>query len=140
MFLYHRPNWRDLWTCNGDAHEVAAQRKYGVWWGDKWHAPIKESAFTTTAATRAYSCRLLLLGGWTAAGRQDRCVVPSAPVSTAVCILWSSKNTLDCFDRRPIQNCALVETKATRLSIARTRHAHVHDVSHYCCCAVGLYT
>ena len=51
-FLYYRINWRDLWTCNGDAHEVAAQPKYGVWWGDKWHAPIKESA-TTTAATRA---------------------------------------------------------------------------------------
>ena len=85
-FLYCRPNWRDLWTCNGDAHEVAAQRKYGVWWGDNWHAPIKESA-STAAATRAYSCTLLMLGGWTAAGRQDRSVVPSAPISTAVCFL-----------------------------------------------------
>ena len=44
-FLYYRPNWRDLWTCNGDAHEAAAQRKYGVWRGDKWQTPIKESAF-----------------------------------------------------------------------------------------------
>ena len=35
-----------------------------------------------TAATRAYSCRLLMLGDWTAAGRQDRSVVPSAPIST----------------------------------------------------------
>ena len=59
---------------------------------------------------------------------------------TAVCFLNSRKNTLDCFDRGPIQNRPLVETKATRLSIARTRHAHIHDVSHYCCCAVGLYT
>ena len=50
--LCYRPNWRDLWTCNGDAHEMAAQRKYGVWWRDKWPAPIKESA-STTAATRA---------------------------------------------------------------------------------------
>ena len=53
IFLYYCPNWRDLCTCNGDVHEVAAQRKYGVWWGDKWHAPIKESASSTTAATRA---------------------------------------------------------------------------------------
>ena len=74
MLLYYRPNWRDPWTCNGDAHEAAAQRKYGVWWGGKWHAPIKESV-STTATTRAWSCRLLMLGGWTAAGRQDRSVV-----------------------------------------------------------------
>ena len=42
-------------------------------------------------------------------------------------------------DRRPIQNRPLVETKVTRLSIARTRHAHIHDVSYYCC-AARLYT
>ena len=35
---------------------------------------------------------------------------------------------------------SLVETKETRLSIARTRHAHVHDVSYCCCCAARLYT
>ena len=58
----------------------------------------------------------------------------------AVCFLDSRKFTLDCFDRRPIQNHPLVETKATRLSIARTRHAHVHDVSYCCCCAARLYT
>ena len=69
--------------------------------------------------------------------QQDRSVVPLAPISTAVCFLESRKITLDCFDRRPILNRPLVETKATRLSIARTRHAHVHDVSYYCCCAVG---
>ena len=52
---------------------------------------------------------------------------------TAVCFFNSRKNTLDCLDRRPIQNRPLVETKATRLSIVRTRHAHIHDVSYYCC-------
>ena len=58
----------------------------------------------------------------------------------AVCFVDSRKITLDCFDRRPIQNRPLVETKATRLGIARTRHAHVHDVSYCCCCAARLYT
>ena len=38
------------------------------------------------------------LGRCWAAGRQDRSAVPSAPISTAVCFLQSSKMTLDCFD------------------------------------------
>ena len=29
-FLYYRPSWRNLWTCDGDAHEVAAQGYGGV--------------------------------------------------------------------------------------------------------------
>ena len=73
QFVFVRHTGRQL-AYFGSAHEAAAQRKYGVWWGDKCHAPIKQSA-TTTAATRAYSGRLLLLRGWTAAGRQDRSVV-----------------------------------------------------------------
>ena len=28
-FLYYRQNHRDLWTCDGDAREVAAQRNIG---------------------------------------------------------------------------------------------------------------
>ena len=39
------------------------------------------------------------------------------------------------FKKRP-----LVETEATRLSIASCRHAHIHYVSYYCCCAARLYT
>ena len=55
-------------------------------------------------------------------------------MSTAVFFFDSRKITLDCFDRRPIQNRPVVETKTTRRSVARTRHAHVHDVSYYYCC------
>ena len=58
---------------------------------------------------------------------------------TAVCFSDSTKTTLDyCLDRRPIQNRPLVKTKVTRPSIARTRHAHIHDVSYCCCWAAGL--
>ena len=47
---------------------------------------------TTTAATRAYSCRLLLLGGWTAAGRQDRSVVLCAKRGKEACTLYEEKS------------------------------------------------
>ena len=33
-------------------HTAAAQRKNGAWWGDKWRAPIKESAFYNSSRTR----------------------------------------------------------------------------------------
>ena len=29
-------------------------------------------------------------------------------------------------------------TQATRRSIARTRHAHIHGVAYCCCCPAGL--
>ena len=64
----------------------------------------------------------------------------SAPTYTAVFFLDSRKNKLDCLDRRPIQNRPFVETNVTRPSMERARHAHVHDVSYYCCFAARLYT
>ena len=51
-FLYYRPNRRDLWTCYGNAHAAAAQQKYGVWWGDKGHAPIKAITYYNGSHTR----------------------------------------------------------------------------------------
>ena len=33
----------------------------------------------------------------------------------------------------------MTPTKATRPSIARTRHAHVLDLTYHCCCATALY-
>ena len=44
----------------------------------------KQSA-TATAATRAESCRLLLLGDWTAAGRRDCSVVLCAKIGKCTC-------------------------------------------------------
>ena len=52
MFLYYRPNWRDLWTRYSIAHASAAQQKYGVWCGDKWHAPIKTISYYKSSHTR----------------------------------------------------------------------------------------
>ena len=52
MFLYYHPNWRDLWTCYGNADAAAAQQKYAVWWGDKWHAPIKAITYYNSSHTR----------------------------------------------------------------------------------------
>ena len=51
----------------------------------------KQSA-TTTAAARAQSGRLLLQGGWTAAGRQDRSVVLYAKIGKRTCTLYEQKN------------------------------------------------
>ena len=51
-FLYYRPNWRDLWTCYGHAHAAATQQKYGIWWGDKWHAPMKAISYHNTSHAR----------------------------------------------------------------------------------------
>ena len=47
---------------------------------------------TTTAATHAQSCRLLLLGGWIAVGRQDRSVVLCAKIGKCTCTLYEQKN------------------------------------------------
>ena len=52
MFLYYRLNGRDLWTCYGHAYAAAAQQKYGVWWGDKRHAPIKAITYYNSSHTR----------------------------------------------------------------------------------------
>ena len=46
---------------------------------------------TTTAATRAWTCRLLPLGDWTAAGRQDRSVVLCAKIGKCACTLYEQK-------------------------------------------------
>ena len=48
MFLYYRPHWRDLWACCGDAHEAAAQRNYGVWWGQMARSDKKISFYNSS--------------------------------------------------------------------------------------------
>ena len=38
-----------LWTCGRNG---STQQNYGVWWGDKWHAPIKAITYYNSSHTR----------------------------------------------------------------------------------------
>ena len=38
-----------LWTS---ARSGSTQQKYGVWWGDKWHAPIEAITLCNSSHTR----------------------------------------------------------------------------------------
>ena len=84
--LLHRPNWRDIWTCYGHAHAAAAQQKYGVWWGDKWHAPIKATSCYNSSHTRI-ELQAAAARGWTAAGRHTH----AAAVQQKDAVWWSDR-------------------------------------------------
>ena len=65
-----------LWTCarRGSIRRGSIQQKYGVWWGDKWHAPTKAFTYYNSSHTRVER-QAPAVRGWTAVGRQDGRIV-----------------------------------------------------------------